>query len=257
MSTLRLAIIAVVLTAFAGCTSLKKMNYIQDSGTASDSAAAGAMPEFTLTIQPHDILSIQLFTINAEAFPGIATTIDKQVIDNRSAYEKGFMVDASGSIELPLVGKLTLSGYTLAEARDTIGNRYRQFMDEPIVVLKKLSFKITVLGEVNKPGLYYVPNEKISFFEGLGMAGDLTPFGDRKTVKVIRRNGDQYREIHVDLTTKAPLHAEIAYLHPDDVIYVPTTRKRGATTVSPTVGIITSILATLTLMAALILRETE
>jgi polysaccharide export outer membrane protein len=249
--------VAALITAITGCTSLKKMNYIQDSGTAADSVTRGALPEFALTIQPNDILSIQLFTINAEAFPGIATTIDKQVIDNRSPYEKGFVVDASGSIELPLVGRLTLTGYTLPAARDTIANRYRQYMDDPIVVLKKLSFKITVLGEVAKPGLYYVPNEKITFFEGLGMAGDLTPYGDRQSVKVIRRQGDQYKEILVDLTSKAPLNSEVAYLYPDDVIYVSTTKRRGATTISPTVGIITSILATLTLVAALILRETE
>jgi len=232
------------------------MNYIQDDPSAADTATTGTLPDFVLTIQPNDILSIQLFTINAEAFPGIATTIDKQVIDNRSAYEKGFVVDGSGSIELPLIGKLTLTGYTLAEARDTIAGRYKNYMDEPIVILKKLSFKITVLGEVAKPGVYYVPNEKITFFEGLGMAGDLTPYGNRKEVKVIRRDGLNYREIKVDLTTKAPLHSEVAYLHPEDIIYVSTTKKRGATTISPTVGIITSILATLTLVAALILRET-
>jgi polysaccharide export outer membrane protein len=231
------------------------MNYIQD--TAEKDSLSGKFPAFVLTIQPNDILSIQLFTINAEAFPGIATTIDKQVIDNRTPYEKGFVVDKEGFIELPLVGKMNLSGYTLSEARDSIAGRYRQFMDEPIVVLKKLSFKITMLGEFNKPGLYYVPNEKITLFEGLGMAGDLTPYGDRKAVKVIRKTGDSYREIIVDLTTKAPLNSEVAYLYPDDVVYVSTTKKRGATTISPTVGIFTSIIATLTLVAALILRETE
>lgn len=232
------------------------MNYLQDP-EGGQTAVSGNYPEFTLTIQPNDILSIQLFTINAEAFPGIATTVDKQVIDNRTAYEKGFVIDKSGNIELPLVGVLNLSGYTLPAARDTIANRYRKYMDEPIVVIKKLSFKITLLGEFNKPGLYYVPNEKITLLEGMGMAGDLTPYGDRKTVKVIRKTGDSYKEISVDLTSKAPLNSEVAYLHPDDVVYVATTKKRGATTISPTVGIFTSIIATLTLVAALILRETE
>jgi len=220
-----------------------------------DASTSGKMPEFTLTISPNDILSIQVFTINTEAFPGVATTVDKQIIDNRSPYEKGFIVDKFGFVDLPLIGKVNFSGLTMTEARDTLIKRFEYYMDSPIVVIKKLSFKITILGEVNRPGLYYVENEKITLLEGLGLAGDLTIFGSRKDVKLIRRTADGYKEILIDMTTKSILNSEVAYLYPDDVIYVKPISKKGAATISPSVLIVTSILTTLTLVISVILKE--
>jgi polysaccharide biosynthesis/export protein len=247
-------LIVLLTLLVSSCVPLKKIQYIQDE---QGNTSAGKLPDFVLTINPGDILSIQLFTINAEAFPGIASTIDKQVIDNRSSYEKGFVVDNEGMVELPMVGKVRLSGLSLTAARDTLSGRFGYYIDEPVVVVKKLSFKITLLGEVSRPGLYYIPNEKISFFEALGLAGDLTYYGNRKTIKVIRKAGDSYREIHVDLTTKQPLSSEVTYLHPDDVVYVAPVKRRGTATLSPTVAVVTSVVATLTLVMSLIFRETN
>jgi len=241
----------VVLFLFS-CGSQKKFAYLQDK---KDRSTSGIMPEFTLTVAPNDILSIQVFTVNAEAFPGIASTVDKQVIDNRSPYEKGFIVDKFGFVELPLIGKVNLSGLTMTDARDTLVRRFEFYMDAPIVLLKKLSFKITILGEVNKPGLYYVQNEKISLFEALGMAGDLTIFGSREEVKLIRQTKDGYKEIMIDLTDKSSLKSEVAFLYPDDVLYVKPISRRGAATLSPSVLIVTSILTTITLVVSVILRE--
>jgi polysaccharide export outer membrane protein len=179
------------------------------------------------------------------------------MIDNRPPYEKGIMVDRDGFIELPLAGKINVSGLSIIQARDSVAARFSQYMDDPVVMLKKISFKITVLGEVNKPGLFYISNEKISMLEAIGLAGDLTYFGNRKEVRVIRQTGDGYKEIMVDLTTKQPLNSEVAYLYPDDVVYVKPIRRRGTATISPTVAVITSILATLTLISSVILRETN
>ena len=241
----------LLLLLACSCGSLKKIAYFQD---AKDPSTTGTLPEFTLTIEPHDILSIQVFTVNTEAFPGIASTVEKQVIDNRSAYEKGFIVDHAGFVELPLVGKINLAGLNMTDARDTLVKRFEYFMDDPVVMLKKLSFKITILGEVNKPGLYYVQNEKITFLEALGLAGDLTIFGSRKDVKVIRQTKEGYKEIKVDLTSKSPLNSEIAYLHPDDVVYVTPVGRKAASTISPSVLIVTSILTTLALVITAIFR---
>ncbi len=245
-------LIFFVLILVSACGSQKKLAYLQDD---KDATSSGKFPEFTLTITPNDILSLQVFTVNTEAFPGIASTVDKQVIDNRSSYEKGFVVDKFGFVELPLIGKVNLTGLTMTEARDTLVKRFEFYMDAPIVILKKLSFKVTVLGEVNKPGLYYIPNEKITLLEAIGMAGDLTVFGSRTDLKLIRQTKEGYKEIIIDLTTKASLKGEAAYLHPDDVLYVKPIGRRGAATLSPSVLIVTSILTTLVLVVSVILRE--
>jgi polysaccharide export outer membrane protein len=197
-----------------------------------------------------------VFTVNTEAFPGIASTIDKQLIDNRTAYEKGMIVDLEGYVELPLVGKVMIAGLTIGEAKEKLKKLFEQYMDDPVVVVKKLSFKVTLLGEFNKPGLYYVPNEKITLLEAIGMAGDLTIFGDRKEIRIVRQTGNGgYREILVDLTTKDALTSEIAWVYPDDVVYARPVRNRGLATVSPNVAIWTSIIATLALVVSVILKE--
>ena len=242
----------LLVISLYSCGSQKDYAYLQD---AKDPTTSGTMPEFVLTIEPQDILSIMVLTVNAEAFPGIATTVDKQVIDNRSAYEKGFIVDMEGFVELPMIGKVQLGGLSMSDARDTLSKRFLYYMDDPVVVLKKLSFKITILGEVAKPGLYYVENEKITLLEALGMAGDLTIFGDRDEVKLIRQTKDGYKEINIDLTSKTALKTEVAYLYPDDVVYVKPIGRRGAATISPSVLIITSILTTFTLVLSVILKE--
>ncbi len=251
MNFLKPVFIFIVFTLFS-CASQKKYVYLQDENGSSKEYKS---PDFVLKIHPNDLLSIQVFTINTEAFPGIASTVDKQIIDNRSPYEKGFVVDGSGFVELPLIGKVNVAGLSMTEARDTLVARFEKFMDEPVVVLKKLSFKVTLLGEFNKPGLYYIPNEKLSLLEAIGLAGDLTFYGDRKEIKIVRKTSDGVREILVDLTTKQALDSEVAFVYPDDVIYVKPINRRGATTISPTVAVVTSVLATLTLIVSVILRE--
>ncbi len=247
-------VFGLIIFLFASCTSQKKVVYLQNEGTGPQQ---GTYPPFELKIVNQDILSIQVFTINTEAFPGIASTVDKQVIDNRSAYEKGFVVDNQGAIELPLIGKVKLAGLSIADARDTLAGRFSHYMDDPVVLIKKLSFKVTILGEVARPGLFYIPNEKVSLLEALGMAGDLTYFGNRKEIKIIRRMGDGYREIMVDLTTSQPLTSEAAWLYPDDVVYIEPIKRKGVTTISPTVAVVSSIIASLALIFTVILRETK
>jgi polysaccharide biosynthesis/export protein len=246
--------LAFMAMALFSCTGQKKVVYLQGEDS---NLTQGNFPEFVLKIFPQDILSIQVFTVNTEAFPGIASTVDKQVIDNRSGYEKGFVVDKAGFVELPLIGKVQVSGLSITDARDTLVSYFSHFMDDPVVVVKKLSFKVTILGEVNKPGLFYIPNERITLLEALGMAGDLTYFGNRKEVKIVRRSGESYRELWVDLTSKAPLNSEVAYLHPDDVVYIQPIRRKGITTISPTVAVVSSIIASLALIFTVILRETN
>jgi polysaccharide biosynthesis/export protein len=246
------AVIVFFSFILVSCTPQKKIVYLQN-----DKGATGKSPEFILLINPGDILSIVVYTVNSEAFPGIASTVDHQVVDNRSSYEKGFIVDPLGFVELPLVGKIKMAGLSISAARDSVVGRFEKYMDAPVVMIKKLSFKVTVLGEVNKPGLFYVPNEKISLLEALGMAGDLTFFGDRKEIKVIRQTSDGYKEIMVDLTSGNTLTGEAAFIYPDDVIYVKPIKRRGVSTISPTVAVVTSIVATLTLIISVILRETD
>ena len=130
-------------------------------------------------------------------------------------------------------------------------------MENPVVVLKKLSFKITILGEVNKPGLYYIPNEKLSFLEAIGIAGDLTSNADRQQIKLIRQQDGANQEMIIDLTTQQVLQPAFYFVYPDDVIYVKPVKRKALANINPGVAVITSIITTAAIVVSIILTNSK
>ena len=224
---------------FIGCTSQKNTIYFQGTTPQLQQDASSK-----LKIYPNDILGINVFTINAEAYPYLSTGMDKSVSDNRSPYEKGFVVNEKGELKLPLIGTVNLTGLTIAETVTLMETKFKEYIDEPIVTIKKLNFKVTILGEVNKPGTYPIANEKATLLEVLGLGGDLSTFGDRKNIHIIRTENSKTKDLYVDLTDPNSLTAETYYLHPDDVIYVSPVKRRAFANISPTVLVFTSIVTT-------------
>lgn len=229
----------VSLLFVAACTSQKNVIYFQGATPALQQDSNSK-----LRLYPNDILAVSIFTINAEAYPYLSTGYDKPVSDNRSAYEKGFVVNEKGELKLPLIGSVNLTGLTIPEAVSLLESKFKEFIDEPIVTVKKLNFKVTILGEVNKPGTYPIMNEKATLLEVLGFGGDLTPFGDRKNVHLIRTENNQSKDFYIDLTNAKSLTSEIYFLHPDDVIYISPVKRKAFQNISPSVTVFTSILTT-------------
>ena len=166
----------------------------------------------------------------------------------RSLYERGYIVRDSGIVTLPLIGNIALDGLTLNDASKKIEGTFKNYFDDPIVTVKKLNFKVTVLGEVNKPGLYTVMNERATLPEVLGMAGDLTQLADRTNLRLIRSENGASNAFTIDLTNGSSLTAEVYYVHPDDVVYVSPTRKRALQNTSPSIIVFTSILTTVAVL---------
>lgn len=245
----------VVLILFLGllfsCTPQKKIVYFQNnSGNTTDTSA------FEMKLTTGDIITVDLYTINPDAFPGIGISKDRStIVDNRSAYEKGFTIDKLGKVILPYIGEVILQGLSVPEARDLIALKFKAFLDEPVIVVKKLSFKVSIVGEVQKPGLYYVPNEKITLIEGLALAGDVGNFADRTNIKIIRQTASGSIEIPIDLTNQSSLTGAGKYLYPDDVVYVAPSRKKAFSQISVASGIFTSIVTSLVLIGTLYLRS--
>jgi polysaccharide export outer membrane protein len=147
-----------------------------------------------------------------------------------------------------------LQGLTVPAARDLITQKFKAFLEEPVIVVKKLSFKVSIVGEVQKPGLYYIPNEKITLIEGLALAGDVGNFADRTNVKIIRQTANGSIEIPIDLTNQSSLTGAAKYLYPDDVVYVAPSRKKAFSQISVASGIFTSIVTSLVLIGTLYLK---
>jgi polysaccharide export outer membrane protein len=130
-------------------------------------------------------------------------------------------------------------------------------MEDPIVTVKKLNFKVTVLGEVNRPGTYPILNEHATLPEVLGMAGDLTIYGDRTKVRIIREENQQTKDFFLDLTKGETLTADTYFLHPDDIIYIQPLKRRAFQNISPSVTIFTSVITTAVIALTFILTQTK
>jgi len=234
----RIILLFLIAGLLASCTSQKKYIYFQGEVPSLKGST------FKLKIYPGDILSIYVFTLNSEAFPFLTQPEEKAISDNRSPYERGYVVDETGALKFPLIGSVNLNGLTIKEATDLIETKFKVYMEDPIVTIRKLNFKVTVLGEVSKPGTYSINNEKASLPEVLGLAGDLTGYGDRTNVKIIREENNDTKQFEIDLTSASSLSADTYYLHPDDIIYVSATRKRGFQNIVPAVTVFTSIITT-------------
>ncbi|CAN5517982.1 polysaccharide biosynthesis/export family protein [soil metagenome] len=243
-------IIFIAATGFiASCTPQKKLVYFQGQVPSLKESA------YKLKIYPGDILSIYIFAINAEAFPFLPQPGEKSVSDSRSSYERGYVVSETGEVKMPLIGIVNFNGLTIREAADLVELKFKAYMEDPIVAIRKLNFKVTVLGEVNKPGTYPIFNERATLPEVLGLAGDLTGFGNRTNVKIIREENNDSKQFTLDLTSANALSAETYFLHPDDIIYVEPTRKRAFQNVSPTVTVFTSIITTAVLVFTFIITN--
>jgi len=245
-------ITSIILLAFiCSCTPQKKLVYFQGKVPSLKDNA------FKLKIYPGDILSIYVFTLNQEAFPFLSQPGEKPLSDSRSTYERGYVVNEKGEVKIPLIGTVNLNGLTLQEGSDLIESKFKLYMEDPIITIRKLNFKVTVLGEVNKPGTYNIFNERATLPEVLGLAGDLTGFGNRTNVRIIREENNDSKEFNVDLTSAAALSAETYFLHPDDIIYVEPTRKRAFQNVSPAVTVFTSIITTAVLVFTFIITNNK
>jgi len=243
-------VVLFLLGCMFSCTPQKKIVYFQNNaGNTNDTSA------FEMKLAIGDIITVDLYTINPDAFPGIGISKDRAtIVDNRSAYEKGFTIDKSGKVILPYIGEVMLQGLSVPEARDLITQKFKAFLDEPVIVVKKLSFKVSIVGEVQKPGLYYVPNERITLIEGLALAGDVANFADRTNIKIIRQTANGSIEIPIDLTDQSSLVGAAKYLYPDDVVYVAPSRKKAFSQISVASGIFTSIVTSLVLIGTLYLK---
>lgn len=228
---------------------------LQDSGRIEEIISNYSV----LKIQKEDILAITVSSLNAEASAifnmGNTSSIQGAATPNNYPMNtaNGFMVDQEGNIQLPLVGSIKLEGLTTAEARKLIENSLLPFLKEPVVGLRLINFKISVLGDVARPGVYPVQNERISIPEALSMAGDLTITALRSNVLLIREDQGKREYIRLDLQDKDVFNSSYFYLKNNDVLYVTPSNAKYAS-VDSSYRNVSIILSALSVIALLISR---
>ena len=259
-------ILPVVLVSFLFCSCIteKKTTYFKDIPDSLYLAARNIQTaEFhEPIIRPGDIMQISILTLDPQA-NNILTNANSASYTVQPANSgnspgalpiTGYLVDKKGLIELPIVGKMSIAGLTSGEVKDLVHEKVSQYYNNPVVSVRYANFSVTVLGEVAKPATYVVPNEKISILDAIGMAGDLTIFGRRENILLIRDSSGQKQSIRFDLNSSAMFSSPYFYLRQGDMIYVEPSKSKVAATDTNRNRNITLIASGLTLLIVLFSR---
>ncbi len=229
------------------CVSPKSITYINNLPQASQvDLDSLKVPQPVILI--NDILDIRVGGESEKTVAYINQYLGGGVAGTTGGQQ--YIVDINGNIDLPKIGKVKLIGLTKDEAKDTLTALYTQLLVDPIVSVKFNSFRFSAIGEVKAPGTYVAAGDKISIFEALAQAGDITSFGRFEKVHIIRDTNGKRKIITVDLTNKNILNSENYYINRYDVIYV---EARALKSVTENVSRTSTFIATVASILAIIL----
>lgn len=257
--TKRLLFFTLTCILLASCQSYKKVPYLQDSGKVQRAVAEAKL--YDARIMPKDLLTIVVSCSDPElAMPfnlTVATPVSasQNSLTNQPALQQ-YLVDNRGNIDFPVLGTLHIGGLTKGEAESLIKEKLKGYIKEnTIVTVRMANYKISVIGEVNAPGTFTISNEKVNLFEALAMAGDMTVYGLRDNVRLIREDADGHQHIiTLDMNRADIVQSPYYYLQQNDILYVtPNKTKAKTADISTSTTIWFSVVGTLVSLASLII----
>jgi polysaccharide export outer membrane protein len=247
------------------CGSLKDVVYLQNVNMYEEESISNRQEA---AIHKDDLLAITVNSRKMElAAPFNLSLVNPDSPDGTeggagasSRQQLGYLVDAKGHIDFPVLGRLKVEGLTRSQLQNWIKNQLieAELLSDPIVNVQFLNFRISVLGEVNKPGSYSVSGERITLFQAISMAGDLTIYGKRDRVAVIRESLGQRTIEYLDLRSTDVFESPCYYLQQNDIVYVEPNKRRaqqGAinqnNSISTWIGIGSALISTATFFISL------
>ena len=207
-----------LVVLLSSCASKKNTVYLQSKNNSVNSIANYNNE----TISANDILNVSVTALDMTSIAPFlkekftSNNMDQNLID-------GYQVSSNGEISLPLIGNIKVSELTTTQAAETIQNLLSKSIIDPIVNIRLLNYKITILGEVNHPGTFNVYDPKINIIQALGLAGDITIYGKKNKIKLTREINGNSVITHIDLTNTNFISSDFYYLRNNDVIYVEPT----------------------------------
>lgn len=255
MKTRFVTISIITIITLTSCASRKDLVYFQDeplSGGYIDSA-----PE-QLVYKPDDILTINVSAADplaAKPFNlAIVSESDDILSVTGATRMQTYLIDYNGNIEFPVLGTLHIAGMTRIELTNMLKEKISIYAKDPIVNIRLINFTVTVIGEVSSPGTFTIQSERISLPEALGMANDLTIYGQRENVLLIREVEGKKKFAKIDLTSVNAVSSPIYYLQQNDVIVVePNNARIRSSNYNPNNAIIISALTALTTIVTIFL----
>ena len=260
MKFTRIPALLVLSVYFFSCGTQQKLpGYLEN---VIDTSGKGEVKIPELRIQKNDLLSIQVYSLST--LPEKSDVIYNLPCNSAAggpttASVCGFMVDANGNIEYPRLGSFHAEGLTKLELAAQIKKRLTEpvvLLTNPNVIIRFLNFKVTVLGEVAHPQTFNVPGERITIFEAIGLAGDITAYGRKNTVKVIREVNNKREIGMIDLSSKDPFESPYYNLMQNDVVMVEPSQQKVKQTdqalVQQRVGFAISIISSIAVIYSII-----
>lgn len=196
-----------------GCSPQRNLVYFSNLSQISQSQISNPSD---LKLQKNDQISISLTSLNAEYDALFAGATNSNLINGKP----GFRVDNNGRITLPRIGELKVEGLNIEQVQALVTKELRKHIKEPVVTAQLVNFKITVIGEVNRPSSLSIPGDELNLLEALGMAGDMTVYGKRDNVLVIREKDGVRNMIRLNLNDKNIYESPYFHLKQNDIIYV-------------------------------------
>ena len=262
----RSIIILLATAMLASCQSYKKVPYLQDNPVISTEHHE-TTSLYDARIMPKDLLTIVVSCpeepelaepFNLTVSTPVSNTGNKSLTSQPALQQ--YLVDNQGNIDFPVLGTIHVGGLTKGEAEQLVKDKLAtQFHRAPIVTVRMVNYKISVIGEVASPGTFTISNEKVNLFEALAMAGDMTIYGIRDNVKLIREDNAGKREIiTLNLNDTDILQSPYYYLQQNDIVYVtPNKTKAKTSNISTSTTIWFSVVGSLVSLASLIIAITK
>lgn len=252
MTIFQRTILLLVWIGLVGCASSRKVVYLQDAAALGEQTVT---TPYDLRIKKDDVLSI---IVNCKE-PLLAAPFNMQLVPQAftgsntvtggvgaTGTPQGFLVDSNGEIDYPVYGKMRVTGLTRMQVADTIRTFLvdNGYINDPVVNVKIINFKISVLGEVSRPGSIRLDSERITLLEALSQAGDLTIYGRRHNVKLIRESEGKKQVVEINLKDPQLINSPYYYLQQNDLVYVePNTAKASQSAFSSFWGTVISVLS--------------
>ncbi len=235
--------ILLICLLLSSCANTKKLVYLQG---IDDQKQYEASLRYEIKLQPDDLLSVVVSAENAE----VTIPFNLPVVQGNAAVNaqtgRTFLIDNDGYIEYPVLGKVKLGGLTRTQATEKLTELIKNYITNPGITVRLMNYKISVLGEVVKPGNFIVNGERINVLEAISLAGDLTVYGKRKNILLIHDDEGKKTYTRFDLTDAQLLNSPNYYLAQNDIIIVEPNKPRlNGSIIGPNIGLILSSVSVL------------
>ena len=251
-----LLVLSVLSAMFVGCVTQKQMTYLSDANSEkAESINADFHPQSEMVIRPGDALTIFVSALDQEAvvpynLPMVVYAKPGEVQPTTTPSMQYYIVDEAGDIEFPILGKLHIAGLRRNEVEDFVKKELEKQVINPMVHVNLINAKVSVIGEVTRPGQIPITNGRITLLDALAAAGDLTPYGRRDNVLVSREVDGKMQMVRLDLRSTDIYKSPYFFLQQNDVVYVSPNKVRAVS--STNAGLWFSMVSTVASAATVI-----